>query len=201
MATSVIPLGKEFKTPGYAERKARAIDAATEISARVVADAEGEERALPVLLNGKGLPDLEPYREEPWHRHAAMCYAMGMTAKNIAEDCKKSLPAVYKLIRRKEFQANVTSLVETHGVGDIMANFRSEVIASLATLVEIRDDEKAPKAVRANIAFGILERVLGKAVQKVEHSGQVSSDPVAEVERLEAQNQLARKELFGASAA
>lgn len=191
------PIGKEFKTPGYAERKARQISSMNAAIEEVTAEAQDEERMLSVVLTNKGLPDLIPYREEPWHRHAALCYAMGMTPKEIAKQCDMSLGAVYKLIRRREWQANVTAIIEAQGFGDIMHNFRGEVIASLATIVEIRDDEKAPKAVRRQCAMDIIERCMGKAKQTIEHSQTAtSSDPVEEVKRLDAQNRSMREEIF-----
>ena len=71
---------------------------------------------------------------------------------------------------------------------DVVDLFKSERINSLATLMEIRDNPEAPAAARVQCARDILDRTLGKPVQRIETAGEVtSSDPVAEVERLEAE--------------
>jgi hypothetical protein len=63
---------------------------------------------------------------------------------------------------------------------------RGERINSLETLVTIRDNEKAPAAARVACCREILDRTLGRPMQRVETVGEVtSSDPVAEVARLE----------------
>ena len=70
-----------------------------------------------------------------------------------------------------------------------MAALKGQQVASLATLVAIRDDPDAPAAARIAAARDILDRTMGKPAQRVEASPQwpVSSAPVAEVARLEAE--------------
>ena len=75
-----------------------------------------------------------------------------------------------------------------YGSKDIMELLRAEQINSLCTIIEIRDDPKASKNTRALCAKDILDRTLGKPTQRVEVSSEAASlDPVAEVERLEAE--------------
>ena len=55
------------------------------------------------------------------------------------------------------------------------------------TLIELRDNPETPASVRAMICKDLLDRVLGKAVQRIEAVNEVhSDDPVKEVEMLEA---------------
>ena len=71
---------------------------------------------------------------------------------------------------------------------DLMDLFRGQRINSLETLVAIRDNEKAPAAAQVACHREILDRTLGRPVQGVEPVGEVtSSDPVAEVSRLDAE--------------
>jgi hypothetical protein len=124
-------------------------------------------------------------REQPWHRFAAFAFAMGRSAKDVAKELEKSQPAVQNLLRQPWFQARVTALMAEYGK-DGMEMLRGEQINSIQTMIEIRDDPGASKAVRVICARDILDRVLGKPVQRIETSNEVhSADPVAEVEKLE----------------
>lgn len=73
--------------------------------------------------------------------------------------------------------------------------FRQESFNSLITLVELRTGAKS-EALRRTAAVDILDRGLGKPLQRVEQTGpQSSSDPVAEMKRLEEDNQRRRSAL------
>ena len=70
---------------------------------------------------------------------------------------------------------------------DIMELFKAERINTLAMLIELRDNPEVPASVRAMICKDPLDRVLGKAVKRIEAVNEVhSDDPVKEVEMLEA---------------
>jgi hypothetical protein len=104
-----------------------------------------------------------------------------------------SLPTIYNLMRQQWFQERVTTFMLEAG-RDVMQLFRGESYNSLMTLVELRDNEKVSSAVRRTSAVDILDRALGKPLQRVEQSNvPISSDPVAEAARLEEQNERLRK--------
>jgi hypothetical protein len=64
-------------------------------------------------------------------------------------------------------------------------------------MLDLRDDTKSPPIVRANICRDILDRTLGKPVQRIENSDMTpSDDPVAEARRLK--EELARSRENGA---
>jgi hypothetical protein len=137
-------------------------------------------------FNGTLDPKWDLTREMPWHRWAAFAFALGATAKDVARKLGKSEPAVQNLLRQKWFQREVTSLMAEYGSKDIMKMLQAEQIDSLLTLVELRDNPRVSSATRFQCAKDILDRGLGKPVQRVENIPPAASDdPVAEVERLE----------------
>jgi hypothetical protein len=76
-------------------------------------------------------------------------------------------------------------LLAENGGKDIMALMRAEQFNSLVVMIDIRDDVKMPPVVRANICRDILDRTLGKPVQRIETAeNPTSDDPVAEARRL-----------------
>lgn len=109
------------------------------------------------------------------------------TIKDVADGCGVDRATVSNLLKQKWFQERVTSLMAERGGRDIMQLFRAEQFNSLVTLIDIRDDESASRRDRLTSAMTILDRALGKPVQRVESSNvPTSSDPVSEVARLEA---------------
>jgi hypothetical protein len=146
-----------------------------------------EVQVNPDLLHGTRPPDWEVTAEQPWHRIAAYLFSTGCTScKQVAEiigDVNEK--TVRNLLKQKWFQERVTKLLAENGGKDIMALLRSEQFASLIVMIDIRDDQKQPPAVRANICRDILDRTLGKPVQRIEtNENPQSDDPVAEARRL-----------------
>jgi hypothetical protein len=141
-------------------------------------------------MHGSKPPHHEIVEEKPWHRACALMFAAGsVTSKEVAEAFEVSVPTVRNLLRQPWFQERVTQLMAEHGGRDIMALFRAEGWNSLVTLVEIRDDSKVSASVRSANARDILDRALGKPIQRIEQSNvPTSADPVAEVQRLEEAN-------------
>lgn len=134
-------------------------------------------------------------KEAPWHLSAAYMYAMGSCNSEIAKAHDKSPQAVSNLFHQPFFQERVTAIMAENR-RDVMDLFKAERINSLATLIEIRDNPETPASVRAMCCKDILDRSLGKAVQRIEAVGEVTSlDPVAEVERLEAEVKRLRDEI------
>lgn len=121
-----------------------------------------------------------------------MFAAGSVTQKEVAEAFGVSLPTVANLLRQQWFQERVTQLMQERGGRDVMELFKAEQFNSLLTIIEIRDDTKVSSAVRRACAADVLDRTLGKPVQRVETTGLVSSaDPVTEVRQLE--ESIARK--------
>jgi hypothetical protein len=145
-------------------------------------------------LHGAKPPKWEIVEEKPWHFAAALMFARGeVTSKEVAEAFDVSPVTVRNLLRQPWFQERVTKLMVEHGGRDIMQLFRAEGFNSLVTLVEIRDDTKVSASVRSANARDILDRALGKPIQRIEQSNlPTSADPVDEVKRLEEANERLR---------
>ena len=143
-----------------------------------------------IILDDKFMGVKEPMwdlpKEQPWHRKAAWALAQGHSLKEVAHLLDRSEPAVQNLMRQRWFQAEVNTIMAECGGRDVMALIRAEAFDSVNTLRDLRDSPKVPAAVRATCAKDILDRAMGKPLQRVE-TAQVaaSEDPVAEVERLE----------------
>lgn len=144
-------------------------------------------------LHGVRPPEVAQVRdsEKPWHRHAARLMATGkVPLKQVAAAVGCAPQTLTQLLKNQWFQQTIFAYQKEFGIAeDIMEMFKAECMPSLATLVEIRDDEKAPASVRRASAMDILTQVLGKPTQKVELESSVrSDDPVAEYERLTREN-------------
>jgi hypothetical protein len=138
---------------------------------------------------GAKQPMWELDKEQPWHRHAAWIFGQGfgVSIKDVAQALGKSEPAVQNLCRQPWFQTEVNTILAAKGMkNDVMEWMRAEQLNSALTLVELRDNPKVPSVVRKSCATEILDRTMGKPVQRVETAQvAVSENPCAEVERLE----------------
>jgi hypothetical protein len=145
---------------------------------------------------GTKVPMWELGTQQAWHKAAAFIFAMGVSAREVARRLDRSEPAVQNLTRQKWFQAEVTAIMaELGGAKDIMKQIQGEQLNSLGTLVEMRDNPRVAAATRVSCARDILDRGLGKPTQRIEMSHEVvSDDPVAEVEKLEQENNRLRGE-------
>lgn len=132
-------------------------------------------------------------KEEPWMIIAAQCIALRMTQRDTAKFVEVSEGQMGKLCRMPWFQTRVREfMLATHTkISDL---FTSELVPSFMKLTELRDDPKTPKPVVLASCQEILNRVLGKPLQRVESdSTHRVGDPVAEVERLKRENEGLRK--------
>jgi hypothetical protein len=134
-------------------------------------------------------------RESAWHRAAAWLYALGASQQQVCKAVGKSPQSVCNLVRQPFFQEKVCAILAELAKRDIIALFKAEALSCLATLIEIRDNREASVHARIECARDILDRALGKAVQRVETAGVVTSeDPVAEVARRESEVKRLREE-------
>jgi hypothetical protein len=138
-------------------------------------------------LHGMPLPVREIMYEQPWHRTAAYFFATGvMSTPEVAQACNKDNRTVRNLLRQPWFQERVTQLLAQNGGKDIMALFKAEQFNTLAVLLDLRDAKSTPAPVKFNVCRDILDRTLGKPVQRIETEDKTQSDdPVAEARRLE----------------
>jgi hypothetical protein len=161
----------------------------SEVNGNKPGDVSADNPFVPIAEFYQSTPPIrELEKEQAWHRTAAFAFALGATAKDVAKQLDRTYITVQNLLRQPWFQKNVTALMAEYGSRDIMELLRAEQVNSLCTLIEIRDNPKAASAARVVCARDILDRTLGKPMQRVEVTGEVASDnPVEEVERLEAE--------------
>jgi len=121
--------------------------------------------------------------EQPWHQHAARYCAMGMVPKEVAAACNVDVNLIYRLRNALWFQDRVTALMaeQDKDVMEIFKNARGAMAMKLVDLALTAESE----TVQLAACDKVLDRFLGKAVQRVESDTIVrSSDPVAEKEAL-----------------
>ena len=155
---------------------------------------------LPRTFHGERSQKAHRVYEQPWHRTAAHLLASGKSQKETAEVLGVDKVSVSQLFRTPWFQTMVIELMEANGQSDLMSIFRAEVLNSHTILVELRDDPKVSPTVRANIANTMIERIYGKATQRIETSPTANiSDPLAEEQRLREENERLRSVTGGAT--
>ena len=126
--------------------------------------------------------------EKPYHRQAAYMLALNADTGDVAKALDVTPHAVRSWLREPWFQERVAQIQAERGK-DLTQLFINEAWSTFATMVELRDDIETPATVRAGICRDILDRALGKPVAHVKVEGTQSvADPVAEAERLEAEN-------------
>lgn len=135
--------------------------------------------------------------EKPWHKMAATMFATGkVTIKAVAASCGVTQAAVSTLLKNPWFQKTVIQLMEDANGPSVLDLFKAEQINSLLTLVEIRDDAKAPSNTRRQSAVDILDRAMGKPIQRIESDNTVrSGDPIQEAAQLKASIEVKKAEL------
>jgi lambda repressor-like predicted transcriptional regulator len=130
-------------------------------------------------------PAYEVERERGWHTLAAHLYATGATGTQLAREFGKDRDTVYNLLRQPWFMERVNQIVAERGA-DAMELLRGAQTTAIQTVIAILNDPMVPARVRLMAADSIIDRVAGKATQRIEAVGAASSsDPVAEVARLE----------------
>jgi hypothetical protein len=109
-----------------------------------------------------------------------------MSSHEVAQACNVDVRTIRNLLRNDWFQERVTQLMAANGGRDIMSMFRAEQFRTLSVLLDLRDSKSTPAPVKYNVCRDILDRTLGKPVQRIESEDKTQSDdPVAEARRLE----------------
>lgn len=105
-------------------------------------------------------------REQPHHREIVLLRMAGYTAREIAQHTGYGYSMVCTVLRQPWARQRLLKHLQAskQGLLDILAH---EAAESVLTLVELRDTEDAPAAVRKAAADSLLDRYLGKAPQTV----------------------------------
>ena len=170
------------------------IDGAISLAARCQAQLDAvsvgyETASMPLVAEGGAAVAAiyEVERERGWHTLAAHLYATGATGTQLAREFGKDRDTVYNLLRQPWFIERVNQLVAERGA-DAMELLRGAQTTAIQTVIAILNDPMVPARVRLMAADSIIDRVAGKATQRIEAVGVApSSDPVAEAALLEQQ--------------
>ena len=130
-------------------------------------------------------PRWELEHERGWHTLAAHLVAVGATSAQLAREFGKNTHTIYNLQKQGWFIGKVNQIVAERGA-DAMELLRGAQTTAIQTVIAILNDPMVPARVRLMAADSIIDRVAGKATQRIEAVGvALSSDPVAEVTRIE----------------
>jgi hypothetical protein len=147
-------------------------------------------------LFGDRPPNLAIKHERPEHRLIVYLKATGMTNQEIATKTGYGYQWICQLVRQPWFRENFIRECEASGRDAISSFLEGEMIPSLETLVEIRDNVYAKEASRVAASNSLLDRFLGKPTQKVEteSTSKGLDDARKTVDELEAQVNELRKQ-------
>lgn len=124
--------------------------------------------------------------ERPEHTVMAWMRASGKSLQEIATATNYSYFQVREISRQPWFRLKVDRIITECGRDQVEAYLKGEVLESLQTLVEIRDDKTQKGATRVAAVRELLDRGLGKSIARIETKTIPSSpsDATDEVERL-----------------
>lgn len=169
--------GSPRKSMYYPERRESSLNTPMTSSGQRALHRFGKDHevAIPGLKN-----------EQPWHRMAAFMLLAGRTNSEIAMAGNVTTQEVTVLRSQRWFQELLATLANEHGQ-DIVGLLASEAAASIATLVEIRDDVTASARNRISAAQILFEQAHGKPTQKVISaiSHTVAKSPKEEMEEIQ----------------
>ena len=167
------------------------------------AQAELESQGLRPLANAEETKGVRIEKENSRHRVLVYLFAQGGSAKNVFQQLggewneetnsavsgtgEYSYQHLLNIRRQPWFQNELLAVIAENGSPLIEARLKLEMMSSLETLIEIRDNKKERGATRVTAANSLLDRYLGKPTQKVEQIQPASvANYEAEREELEA---------------
>lgn len=131
--------------------------------------------------------------EKPSHRFIVYLKAQGLSNKEVAERTGHTQAWISQLTRQPWFRLRLVQELKEVGVDAVSSALKSAALDSVYTLIDLRDDVTAPKAVRRSCADSLLDRWLGKPTLHVSHEDErIPSSPEisqvdSELQRIEQQ--------------
>lgn len=151
-------------------------------------------------LHNQQLPSVLIKHEKVEHRIMLFLKAQGKSNREVAEFLGYSDAQVSQIVRQPWFLEGLRELLDVIGGDLVQAMLKGAATDSVITLIDLRDDVKAPAAVRKACASDLLDRYLGKPKQSVEVNQK--TDPLkrgaeidANLEDLEAREAEVRRQL------
>lgn len=107
--------------------------------------------------------------EQPAHRIMVMLRAQGLSHREIADHTGYNEVAVGNILRQPWAKARLVQMLADAGKDPLVEMLRGEVMNSVFTLMEVRDNAGEKGATRVAAARELLDRSLGKSVQRTEN--------------------------------
>jgi hypothetical protein len=154
-----------------------------------------QKDALGGMTGSAPVPPVAIYDEKPIHRTMVLLRSSGKTYKEIAEATEYSEVHVRTVCCQPWARQRMSQLA-MDGQMDIQSLLAGEIVKSVETLVEIRDDKKAPPSCRLQAVNQIMDRFLGKPTATVNVNQNKGVDPEADVASLDRQiNELRERQM------
>lgn len=122
----------------------------------------------PNRLFGDAGARLEILTEKPEHRLIIVLKSKGYSNAEIAQMTDFSKVQVASVLRQPWARMRLLDLIEKGGEDPLQALIKSSAIDNVETLIEVRDDPNAGATARINAANALLDRYLGRPLQKVQ---------------------------------
>lgn len=183
-------------------------------SARAVLSQDGTKKENPYLtVNSSAADAFESYqdnlsalfndkpayqavlKESPRHRLILWMTANGQSPQQIADALGITRQTVYTTRKQPWFREMFVRITASMGKDAATQLLKGEVLPSLQTLVEVRDNPLAKDSDRRAAADSLLDRYLGKPTVKVDSDAKAPSDVPAEVASLQAEALRLQEEL------
>lgn len=113
-------------------------------------------------------PNILIDREKPVHRLIAYMQAQGMSLTEIATKTGYTIPWLSQVTRQKWFRPIVLREMQEAGRDAVQTMIQGAAVDSVAKIIELRDGSSNQR-VQATCAFDLLDRFLGKPVQRSEN--------------------------------
>jgi hypothetical protein len=121
-------------------------------------------------LHNDTQPNLGIIHEKPEHRALVYMKAQGLSNRECCERTGYSDAWMSQICRQPWFRTALIRELKNAGVDAVRKCIQAAALDSVFTLIDLRDDVKAPASVRSRNADSLLDRYLGKATQHLEHS-------------------------------
>jgi hypothetical protein len=121
----------------------------------------------PDRLHNARPPNFAIIHEKPWHRMLVYLKAQGLSDKELAARSGHTQSWISSLCRQPWFRLRLVQELKDAGQDNIRKVLQASALDSVFTLIDIRDDSQAPKAVRRACADSLLDRYLGRPTQHI----------------------------------
>jgi transcriptional regulator with XRE-family HTH domain len=137
-----------------------------------------ESDPLRLFASESNPPNFAIIHEKPEHRLIVYLKARGMSNREVAERVGYSEAWISQICRQPWFRIRIVQELREAGMDKVAKLLEGAAVDSIYTLLEIRDDGAAPKAVRRACADSLLDRWLGKPTVHVAHDNdRIPSSP------------------------